>query len=72
MLAILFWLALQAQVFMYAAEINTVRVLRLYPRSITGKPITAPTGKPIACTPRRKPYRPKPEEEIDVTFKNGG
>lgn len=37
-LAILFWLYLQAQVFLYAIEINSVRAHRLWPRSINPKP----------------------------------
>lgn len=68
-LAILFWIALQAQVFMYAAEINTVRALRLYPRSLTGKPITAADRKAYSLAAEKEAYRPKPEEEIDVTFR---
>lgn len=67
-LAILFWIALQAQVFMYAAEINTVRALRLYPRSIIGKPITSADRKAYSLYAEKEAYRPKPEEEIDVTF----
>lgn len=37
-LAILFWLYLQARVFIYAVQINSVRFYHLYPRSITTKP----------------------------------
>ncbi len=37
-LALLFWLYLQAQVFVYALEINVVRAHKLWPRSITPKP----------------------------------
>ncbi|MCA9327081.1 YihY/virulence factor BrkB family protein, partial [Candidatus Saccharibacteria bacterium] len=37
-LALLFWLYLQAQVFLYAVELNTVRVHRLWPRAINPKP----------------------------------
>lgn len=36
-LAMLFWLYLQAQVFLIAAEINTVRVHKLWPRAIDKK-----------------------------------
>jgi YihY family inner membrane protein len=68
-LVLLFWIALQAQVFMYAAEINTVRTLRLYPRSLTGKPITSADKRAYSLAAEKEAYRPKPEEEIDVTFK---
>lgn len=37
-LGILFWLYLQAQVLMYAIELNTVRAYKLWPRSINPKP----------------------------------
>jgi YihY family inner membrane protein len=40
-LALLFWLYLQAQVFVYAVELNTVRKYKLWPRSVTGKPTPA-------------------------------
>lgn len=67
-LVILFWLALQAQIFMYAAEINTVRALRLYPRSITQKVLTSADKKAFRLYAEKEAYRPKPEEEIEVTF----
>jgi membrane protein len=44
-LALLFWLYLQAQVFLYAAQLNVVRALRLWPRSLTGKQLTAADHK---------------------------
>ncbi len=37
-LALLFWLYLQAQVFVYAIELNTVRKYKLWPRSISSLP----------------------------------
>lgn len=40
-LALLFWLYLQAQVFVYAIELNTVRKYRLWPRSVTGESMAA-------------------------------
>jgi len=36
-LGLLFWIYLLARVIVYAAEVNTVRHLRLYPRSTTGQ-----------------------------------
>lgn len=44
-LALLFWLYLQAQVFMYSVEINVVHTLRLWPRSFTGRMPTPADGK---------------------------
>jgi membrane protein len=40
-LAILFWIYLQAQVLLYAAEVSAVRAMKLWPRSITNNPPTA-------------------------------
>ena len=37
-LAILFWMYLQAQVVLYAIEYNTVRAYKLWPRSINPQP----------------------------------
>jgi membrane protein len=67
-LALLFWLYLQAQVFLYAAEINTVRTLRLWPRSITGDPLTKADERALALYAKRAAFKPQPEEEIDVKF----
>jgi YihY family inner membrane protein len=67
-LALLFWLYLQAQVFLYAAEINTVRTLRLWPRSITSKPLTAADKRAFQLYAKRAAYRPKDEEQIEVQF----
>jgi membrane protein len=67
-LALLFWLYLQAQVFLYAAEINTVRTLKLWPRSITGKPMTDGDRRALELYAKRAARRTKPEEEIHVAF----
>jgi YihY family inner membrane protein len=40
-LGLLFWIYLQAQVMYYAVEIAAVRSQKLWPRSLTGKPLTA-------------------------------
>lgn len=68
-LAILFWIYLQAQVFLYAAEINTVRVMRLYPRSITQKPLTEADRQALTLYAKRE-TRVDPPEEVHVAFKN--
>jgi len=56
-LAILFWIYLQAQVFLYAAEINTVHTLKLYPRSITQDPLTTADRKAFELYARRETYK---------------
>lgn len=67
-LAILFWVYLQAQVFTYAVEINVVHAYKLWPRSLTGKPITAADEKAYRMYAKKEAMRPRPEEEIEVTF----
>jgi YihY family inner membrane protein len=67
-LAILFWIYLQAQVLTYAIEINVVHTYKLWPRSLTGDPITAADKKAYRMYAEKEAYRPRPEEEIEVTF----
>jgi YihY family inner membrane protein len=67
-LAILFWIYLQAQVLTYAIEINVVHTYKLWPRGLTGKPITTADKKAYRMYAEKEAYRPRPEEEIDVTF----
>jgi len=67
-LAILFWIYLQAQVLMYAIEINAVHTYKLWPRSLTQKPTTAADRKAYRLYAEKEAYRPRPEEEIDVSF----
>ncbi len=67
-LAILFWVYLQAQVVTYAIEINVVHKYRLWPRSITGKPLTTADQKSYRLSVEKEAMRPHPEETIDVTF----
>lgn len=71
-LAILFWIYLQAQVFAYAIEINVVQAYKLWPRSLTGKPLTVADQKAYRLYAEKEAMRPRPEEEIDVRFQNGG
>ena len=68
-LSIMFWIYLQAQVIMYAIEINVVHTYKLWPRGLTGKPITAADKKAYRLYAEKEAYRPQPEEEIDVTFR---
>lgn len=55
-LAILFWLYLQAQVFLYAVELNTVRAFGLWPRSITNNPFTAADRQAFQLYAHRETY----------------
>ena len=66
-LAILFWLYLQAQVFLYAAEINTVRALKLWPRSLTQDPLTDSDRHAFELYAKRETYH-APPEEVHVHF----
>lgn len=67
-LAVMFWLYLQAQVLTYAIEVNVVQTLKLWPRSLTGKPLTEADQKAYRLYAERQAYRPKSEETIAVTF----
>ena len=69
-LAILFWIYLQAQVVTYAIEINVVHTYKLWPRSLTGKSLSAADRKAYALQAEKEAMRPKPEEQIDVTFRS--
>jgi len=69
-LAILFWLYLQAQVLTYAIEINVVQASKLWPRSLTGKPLTAADEKAYRMYVEKEAYRPKSEEAITVSFEH--
>ena len=55
-LVMLFWLYIQAEVFLYAAEINTVRVYGLWPRSIAAKPPLRADEKAYAYYQDRRPF----------------
>ncbi len=57
-IALLFWLYLQAQVFLYAVELNTVRVNGLWPRSIDPKPPLVADIKAYALYQRRETFHP--------------
>jgi YihY family inner membrane protein len=67
-LAILFWIYLQAQVFTYAIEISVVHTYKLWPRSLTGKSLTHADQEAFRMYAEKEAYRRKPEEAITVTF----
>ncbi len=56
-LALLFWLFLQAQVLLCALEINVVRAHKLWPRSITPKPPLPADEKAYELYRRRETFR---------------
>jgi membrane protein len=65
-LGLLSWLYLQAQLTLYLAEADAVRVNRLWPRGIVQPPLTSGDERAyssyIATEVRR------PEQQVDVTF----
>lgn len=67
-LALLFWIYLQAQVFVYAIEINVIHTYKLWPRSMVQPPLTAADRKAYELYAEKEAYRPQSEEEIEVTF----
>jgi membrane protein len=57
-IALLFWLYLQAVVFLYAVELNTVRAHKLWPRSITPEPPLRADKKAYALYQKRETFHP--------------
>jgi uncharacterized BrkB/YihY/UPF0761 family membrane protein len=69
-IAMLSWIYFQAQVTLFAAEINVVRKLHLWPRSLVADHPTVADEqvlRGLAKTEERKP-----EEEVDVSFEPVG
>lgn len=66
-LGLLFWIYLQAQVMYYAVEIAAVRSQRLWPRSLTGKPLTASDRRNYARQATKE--KVVDEEKVTATFK---
>jgi membrane protein len=67
-LAILFWIYLQAQVFMYTVQINVVHTFKLWPRSLSGKRFTDGDRRALAYYVARERLISTPEEQVDVTI----
>src|SRR5262249_21547118 len=65
-LGLLFWLALIAQVSLYAAELNVVLARRLYPRSIVQPPLTA--ADRVALRDLAQQEERRPEQRVRVDF----
>lgn len=68
-LAILFWIYLLARIMLYATEIDTVRGLKLWPRSLTSKPVTPADQKVLKMYAGRERYDTQPKEEVAVRFR---
>jgi len=67
-LAILFWIYLQAQVFVYAIELNVVHTYRLWPRSVTGKPLTPADEKALRIYAEKEVRFVHPPAQSDTSF----
>jgi membrane protein len=68
-LGILFWIYLQVQIVLYAAEIDTVRVLELWPRGLNAESLTAADKKAYKMYAEKERYMPQPPQEVQVRFK---
>jgi YihY family inner membrane protein len=65
-LGLLFWLALIAQISLYAAELNVVLARRLFPRSIVQPPLTA--ADRVALRDLAQQEERRPEQRVRVDF----
>jgi membrane protein len=65
-IGLLAWISLAAQLFLLAAEINVVRVRRLWPRSLAAPPLENKDREVLAGQAEEE--RARPEERVDVTF----
>lgn len=66
-IGLLAWIFLQAQLFIYAAEINVVRAHRLWPRSIAPPPLTE--GDKRAYEQYAKTEERRPEQRVDIDLR---
>jgi membrane protein len=67
-LGLLYWLYLQTQVLVYAMELDSVRVLKLSPRSVNQKDLTEQDRSAFRLYAHRNRFHD--EEEIDVRSKD--
>jgi membrane protein len=68
-LGILFWIYLQVQVVLYAAEIDTVRVLKLWPRSLNAERLTIADKKAYSLYAQKERFLSMPPQQVEVKFK---
>jgi membrane protein len=69
-IGLLAWISLFAQLFLMAAEVNVVRVRRLWPRSLVDRPPTPRDREVVAAQAEEE--RALPEERVDVRFQERG
>jgi membrane protein len=65
-LGVLWWFSLQAQVVLYGAEINVVRVEKLWPRGLVDAPDTQADHRAYAAYAEEKTFRPN--QRVHTTF----
>jgi membrane protein len=68
--AILFWIYLQVRIILYATEIDTVRNLNLWPRSITQQVLTPADKRAFKMFAGRERYISPPKEKLRVKFED--
>ncbi len=68
-IGLLFWIYLGAQITLLCAEINVVRVRRLWPRSIVQPPLNEADERTLRTA--AKVEERLPEERVDVAFDEG-
>lgn len=70
-LALLFWIYLQAQVFMYTVQVNVVHTFRLWPRSLSGQDLTKADAKALDLYAKREQLQASSKEQVDVKISAG-
>jgi membrane protein len=71
-LGLLAWLFLQAQITLYAAELNVVRVRKLWPRAVVPPPLTGADLRAYQLYAESSLLRPDLEVEVRPTPEPGG
>jgi membrane protein len=71
-LGLLAWLFLQAQITLYAAELNVVRVRKLWPRAVVPPPMTGADLRAYQLYAESSLLRPDLEVEVRPTPEPGG
>jgi YihY family inner membrane protein len=66
-LGLLFWIYLLAQVLMYAAEVDTVRVLKLWPRSLEADKPTEADKRAYQLQAQTETYIEQEDVKVDYT-----
>lgn len=66
-IGLLAWIYLAAQLFLFAGEVNVVLARRLWPRSLAPPPLDTKDREVLAS--QAEEQRARPEERVDVTFR---